>query len=340
MTALREYRRLEAIGLWREHAADQRREVIVSLGDASLVMSSVSGAALGHWSLPAVERLNPGKLPALYTPARDSEEELELSDPEMIEAIERVRSAIARSRPRPGRLRVALTVGLIAAGGLIAVFWLPGALTRQTVSLLPEAKRIEIGEQLLGEMITIAGRPCGGQGGRTALLRLVTRTFGGDGPTPRVVLFPELIPDTTSLPGNFIVASAALVEDFETPEVFAGYLLAENLRADLRDPVEVFLAEAGLNVTFRLLTTGQIAPDPIHAHAARLLSRDTEMAPDDALIERFAAARISSEPYAFALDVSGESVLGLIEANPMRGQAAEPVLDDGDWVSLQEICSS
>ncbi len=339
MTVLQEYRRLEALGLWRERADDQRREVVVSLGDATLMMSAASGEAIGHWSLPAVERLNPGKIPALFAPAPDSEEELEIAEPEMIEAIERVRSAIARSRPRPGRLRVALTAGLIAAGGVIAIFWLPDALTRQTVSLLPEAKRIEIGEQLLGEMITIAGRPCGGQGGRTALLRLVTRTFGGDGPAPRVVLFPELIPDTTSLPGNFIVASAALVEDFETPEVFAGYLLAENLRGDLRDPVEVFLAEAGLNVTFRLLTTGEISSDAIHTHAARLLSRDTEMAPDDALIERFAAARISSEPYAFALDVSGESVLGLIEANPMRGQAAEPVLDDGDWVSLQEICS-
>ncbi len=338
MTALAEYRRLEAIGLWRERAEDQRREVIVSLGKATLVLSSAAGQALGHWSLPAVERVNPGKAPALYTPGDDSEELLEISDPDMVEGIERIRIAISRTRPRPGRLRMALSGGIAAAIGVLAVFWLPGALIRQTVSLLPEAKRLEIGEQLLLRMTTLVGRPCNGPGGRTALVRLSARTFGGDGP-PQLVIFPATIPDTISLPGNIVAASAALAEDFETPDVIAGYLLAERVRRDTHDPVEVFLTEAGLGVTFHLLTTGEVAPEPIHAHAARLLSREALAVPSQALLEQFARAQISSQPYAFARDVSGETVLHLIEADPMRGQAAEPVLNDADWVSLQEICT-
>lgn len=339
MTALEQYNRLEALGLWRERADEQRREVVVSLGEATLVMSSASGDALGHWSLPAVERLNPGKSPALYAPARDSDEELEIADADMIAAIERIRTAIAKARPRPGRLRLVLGVSFIATAAALAVFWLPGALTRQTVSLLPEAKRVEIGQQLLAQMTHIAGRPCTGRGGRTALLRLAVRTFGADN-APQLVIFPATIPDTLGLPGNIVAASAALAEDFETPEVFAGYLLAEAVRVAASDPVEVFLSEAGLGVTFRLLTTGEIADEAIHAHAARLLSRDGAQVSDAALLERFEAAQISSQPYAFARDVSGEQVLGLIEADPMRGNAGEPVLSDADWVSLQEICSS
>lgn len=339
MTALDEYRRLEAIGLWREQADDQRREVVVALGEATLVMSSPAGAALGHWSLPAVERLNPGKSPALYAPANDSDEELEIADADMVAAIERIRTAIAKSRPRPGRLRLVLAVGFTAVIGVLGVFWLPGALIRQTVSLLPEAKRVEIGRQLLGQMTHIAGRPCAGPGGRTALLRLSIRTFGTDGAT-QLVMFPATIPDTISLPGNIVAASAALAEDFETPEVLAGYLLAEAVRRDQLDPVETFLSEAGLSVTFRLLTTGQIADDAIHAHAARLLSRDAVMIDEGALLERFETSQISSQPYAFARDVSGESVLGLIEADPMRGGSGPAVLSDADWVSLQEICAS
>ena len=35
MTALRKYARLEASGLWRSGADAQRRDVIVSIGDAS-----------------------------------------------------------------------------------------------------------------------------------------------------------------------------------------------------------------------------------------------------------------------------------------------------------------
>ena len=339
MTALEGYKRLESLGLWREQAEDQRREVIVSLGEATLVMSSASGAALGHWSLPAVERLNPGKRPALYAPARDSVEELEIADTEMVDAIERIRTAIAKARPRPGRLRLVLGLTSVVVAGLAGVFWLPDALTRQTVSLLPEAKRVEIGQQLLTQMTNIAGRPCLGRGGRTALLRLSVRTFGTD-EAPQLVLFPATIPDTISLPGNIIAASAALAEDFETPEVMAGYLLAEATRRAAQDPLETFLSDAGLGVTFRLLTTGEIAEEAIHAHAARLLSRDTAMVETGALLERFEAAEISSQPYAFARDVSGESVLGLIEADPMRGGAGPVVLNDADWVSLQEICSN
>lgn len=338
MTALDEYRRLEALGLWREQADDQRREVIVALGEATLVMSSPNGGALGHWSLPAVARLNPGKSPALYAPDTDSTEELEIADTVMVDAIEKIRAAVAKSRPRPGRLRLVLGVGFIATVGLLGVFWLPDALIRQTVSLLPEAKRVAIGQQLLVQMTQIAGRPCGGSGGRTALMRLSIRVFGPEAP-PQLVMFPATIPATVSLPGNIIAASAALVEDFETPEVFAGYLLAEGARQIGHDPVGVFLSEAGLGVTFRLLTTGQIDDTEIHAHAARLLSRETAMLDNAVLLERFSAAQISSQPYAFARDVSGESVLDLIEADPMRGGSGPVVLGDADWVSLQEICA-
>jgi hypothetical protein len=37
--------------------------------------------------------------------------------------------------------------------------------------------------------------------------------------------------------------------------------------------------------------------------------------------------------------VSGESVLALIEADPMRGQVPEPLISDEDWLSLQNVCT-
>ncbi len=71
MTALKKYQKLESTGLWRESARGQRREVIVNFGEASLVLSDPrSENALSHWSLPAVERLNPGEMPATLRPRR------------------------------------------------------------------------------------------------------------------------------------------------------------------------------------------------------------------------------------------------------------------------------
>ena len=150
MTALAQYQRLEAPGLWRENAQAQRREVIVAVGDATLTISDMNDRPLAHWSLAALARANPGKRPAIYHPDGDPSEQLELAvdATEMVEAIEKLRSAIARRRPHPGRLRLvflALSLGTVLAGG---VFWLPGALRQHAVSVVPEAKRAELGAAL------------------------------------------------------------------------------------------------------------------------------------------------------------------------------------------------
>ena len=336
MTVLEQYKRLEATGLWREAPDAQRREVLVSLGDATLMISTMAEVALTHWSLPAVARLNPGRQPALYAPGAETEERLEIDDPDMVAALEMVLAAIDKRRPHPGRLRlwIGASLGAVLVG--LGIFWLPEALTRQTVALLPPASREAIGNDLLQEIGRLAGPICTNPRGSLALARLARRTFGD--PAPRVAVLPSSIPETLALPGGILVVNAALVEDHETPEVLAGYLLAEDARQAAVDPMLTLLTEAGLGTTFRLLTTGEIDAEPLHAHAARLLSREATPVADADLLPRFVAANISTAPYAFALDISGETVIGLIEANPVRTIPSEPLLSDADWISLQDIC--
>ena len=71
MTALTEYERLEATGLWRATAEAQRREVLVSVGEATLTIADFNNRALAHWSLAAIDRQNPGEYPAIYSPDGD-----------------------------------------------------------------------------------------------------------------------------------------------------------------------------------------------------------------------------------------------------------------------------
>ena len=106
------------------------REVIVSVGDATLVLSDPrTDRPLSHWSLPAVVQLNPGVTPAIYAPTTTGEDEtVTIDDPLMIEAIARVQGAVASHRAHTGRLRNGLLVlAILAALGWL-VFWLPGAL--------------------------------------------------------------------------------------------------------------------------------------------------------------------------------------------------------------------
>ncbi|RBI75667.1 hypothetical protein DQW77_04670 [Roseovarius sp. TE539] len=339
MTALSEYQRLEASGLWRASRDAQRCDVIVSVGDATLVITDLQDRALAHWSLAAIERANPGRTPAIYHPDGDPGETLELAESEeqMILAIEKLRSAIDRKRPHPGRLR--LVSLLLAAMALIAlaVFWLPGAVRDHALAVVPEVKRSEIGEALFARIQSVTGPPCRSSGGPRALGRLSERlpAAGHDG---RLIVVRDGVEDTVHLPGGTILINRALVEDHEEPDIVAGYVIAERLRTRMRDPLDRLLAERGLWSSLKLLTTGQLSTAALQAHAEHILKQAPAPLSDAALLRGFAEWSVRSTPYAYARDISGESTIALIEADPFAATAPAPVLSDADWLRLQAIC--
>ncbi len=335
MTALHKYARLEATGLWRATPDGQRREVVVSVGDATLVISDMKDQALTHWSLAALERANPARFPAIYHPDGDPGETLEIDEDavQMIEAIETLRRAVLRSRPRPGRLRwvgVGVSVLLVLA---VAVFWLPGALQDHTLRVVPGVKRAAIGEALLKRIERVAGAACAEANGVRALARLAARLKVG-----RIVVLPAMTRPSLNLPGGLIVLNRSVIEDYEEPDVAAGYVLTEQTLKAETDPLRDLLRAAGLRENFRLLTTGDVAPSALDAYAEYMLTTPPRVPPLAAQLARFDAAALRSTPYAYARDMTGETVLALIEGDPMNGRLTEPLLSDADWLQLQNIC--
>lgn len=337
MTALRKYERLESTGLWRAAPDAQLLEVVVGLRDATVVLSDPkTEMALSAWSLPALSRLNPGKSPAVFAPGDDAEETLELQDPEMIDALETVRAAMLRRRPRAGRLRGgmlgATTVALIAIG----VFWLPDRLTRYTASVLPFATRAALGNLALDDLARLTGSPCDSKPGVTASLALGLRV-NPDQP-PFVVVVREGLTTPMHFPGGVVVLPASLLHLIDGPEAVAGFVLAETLRAKAADPAITLLQYAGFTATVRLLTTGEMRPGALSGYGETLLGTKAAPLAPETLLAAFAATDLSTSPYAFALDPTGETTLPLIEADPFLGGSPRPVLPDGDWLNLQAIC--
>ena len=335
MTALTKYDRLEATGLWRQTPSDQRREVVVSIGDATLVISDMNDQAITHWSLAAVERQGSSNHPAVFNPDGDPSETLELLDAEseMIDAIETLRRAVLKSRPRPGRLR---SVGLlVSVGSVLAalVFWLPDALQNHTLGVVPDVTRTKIGDSLLARIERVAGKPCRKPNAAPALKMLALRTSA-----PDVVILRSGVRDSLSLPGGTVILNKALVEDFEEPDVAAGYILAEMQRAADRDPLEALLDHAGLRASFTLLTTGNLPSTALDDYAEAVLTQARPAVADESLLSAFEAANIRSTPYALAVDVTGELTVGLIEADPIKPEDSRPLLRDADWLRLQAIC--
>ncbi len=337
MTALKKFARLECPGVWRPSPETRRQEVIVSFGDASLVISTSSGQPISHWSLAAVLRINrQDELPALYTPAADALETLELEDELMIDAIEEVRGAIMKARPRKGRLRMVLVTAFVACAIAAVAYWLPGALLRHTVSVVPEPVRAEIGTQIFRDIARIAGNPCRSTRGDQALAKLHARLLepGKGG----LMVLPGGIVSTVSLPGGLILLNRSLVEDYDSPDVAAGYILAEAVRRSETDPLAKLLRSLGTVATARLLTTGHLPAESLESYARMLATTPAAPVDDASLLKRFDQAGVSSTPYAYARDVTGQSTAQLIEQDPMRSGGARQLLQDGEWVSLQGIC--
>ena len=341
MTAVDKYLRLECPGLWRAAAAAQLREVVVGLRDATLLLSDPrTGMALTHWSLPAVERINGSDLPAIFTAGRlddgEAAETLEVEDPDMIAALDTIHVALVRRRPHPGRLRGVMVVSVLTVVALFAVLWLPGAMIRHTASVLPQATRVQIGKLALADLGRLTGSPCATPLGKRAAATLAQRlSSAGVG---EIAVVRDGLAETANLPGGLIVVGQALLDRSEDPEVLAGYLLAEVVRAEQSDPVIPLLTHAGLMATFRLLTTGQLPTGSVALYAEVLLKSPAVTADDERLLDRFATVNLASTTYARAVDPSGETTLALIEADPFKGHSPAPILDDNDWVSLQGIC--
>lgn len=333
MTALLDYDRLETVGVWRASETEQRRDVTVSLGSATVVIYDGAGRALAHWSLPAMLRQNPGKEPAVYAPGPDAPEELEIADPEMIDAIERIRSAIDKRRPRQGRLRFALMAAALVAVLAAGVAWIPDALVRHATNVVPPVKRAELGARILDHVQRLSGSPCETHAGVAALTRLHSRLFPGR--EGRLVVLSSGAINTGHLPGGVILLSRRLVEDHDTPDVAAGYILAEALRAAKQDPIGAMLEQVGPANAARLLTTGDVPEAALALYAEHFMTQAPGPVDDEALLMAFREARVASTPYAFARDITGESTLSLIEADP---GAATAVLPDSAWIGLQEIC--
>ncbi|QUJ75475.1 hypothetical protein KDD17_10875 [Sulfitobacter albidus] len=334
MTALTRYARLEATGLWRPDTGAQRQEVIVSIGDATLVISDLNDTALTHWSIPAIARA-PGSEGATYHPDGDTGETLDLppNESEMINAIETLRLAVARTRPRPGRLRWLGALASVSAVAALVLFWLPGAMRDNTLRVVPQVKREALGVAIIDRVQRVAGPMCSDAAGLRAL-RSLGRRLG----TTKLAVVPGLTRPALHLPGGVIVLDRSVFEDWEEPDVAAGFILAELALQVERDPLARLLDVAGPWENFRLLTTGELSEQALDAYAEHLITSAPDTPDTPNLLALFEGTDVPATPYARARDITGETTLALIEGDPMQGRDTEPLLPDSSWLRLQNLC--
>lgn len=338
MTALPQYVRLESPGLWRDSLDAQRREVIVVFGDATLMLADARSAIpLTHWSLAALIRRNPGRKPAIFAPSDDPGEILEIADEDMIGAIEKVLSAIESGRPHPGRLRGWLTGAIIVAILAGIALWLPSGLINQAARVATDTRRQDVGRAILADMTRYTGAVCHSTAGDAALGVLAERLPGEN---LTIAIVPRGLKDGgRMLPGNVVAIGRRTLSGPDTPEAVAGAVVATEAAAAGLDPFLDFMKWAGARAALQLLVTGDLPRGVTRDYGKVVLDTPAPAVAPEVLLSAFRAANLSSTPYAYMTDPSGESVLPLIEADPFKGKPAPvAVLKDAQWHALKAIC--
>ncbi|MCC5991865.1 MAG: hypothetical protein JJT99_05010 [Rhodobacteraceae bacterium] len=342
-TALKKYSKLEGPGLWSGAVADQRRDVIVSFGEATLVISdSRSLHVLSHWSLAAVERLNPGAHPALFSPDGGAEEVLELDDTLLIEALEEVRAALITQPGWFERLRLPVMLALSAAALGLGALLLPPALVDHTAAIVPMAKRAEIGERILADLQQSGAQLCQGAQGAAALAMLSRVLF--DVPVRVVVMrdLPAAPPRIQPLPGAVLLVDAGVLYLADNVDSLAGALVMARLHAQAQDPLRPLLYHVGVITTFRLLTTGSLRPGAARGYARIALSRPLPDLSGGDLAAAFhgrVGLLAALQANAALHDPALTEMLATL-APAARPDTPTAALTDGQWVSLQNICDS
>ena len=294
-------------------------------GNATLVLSDFSEQPLTHWSLAAVEKVAEVEGVALFAADAGTEEMIEMSDPQMIEAIGEVTEmARAAARPAPPRrgLRWPVLGGLTLAALLGALAWWGPGLARDYARGLvsPEQERL-LSTRIMGGLNVT---PCRAPEGRAALALLERRL------DLRLRVMPWSQPRLARLPDGTVLLSRDVVETARSAEEVAGWAaLAAAGRHD--SPLDRWIDGVGMPELMRFLALAEV-PDAGIARMRELLRvQAVPTGPDAVAAAGVSLAEAEIDPRPFAARNAA--------APPALPETMRPVYaKDRDWVALQNIC--
>ncbi len=274
MTAAPGFALLEAVGWYAERPEDPAREVLVSFGDASLVIQSFDETPIAHWPIGGLVEI---RGPAAMTLAPDAEapERLTLQDRDMIAAIRALRPggprapAGRRRRPPLGQIIALALAALAALLGWRVWPSIPDLLAAQT----PPAARAALGDAVVAAYAGAA--VCDDPAARRALVALARplANIPADGPVALSVVDVARTDDALAVaaPGGRVVILRAALRRAEAPETLLRAVAEALVEAEARSPTAAALAAAGV-AGLRAALGGSLRAAAVTEAGARLLA--------------------------------------------------------------------
>ncbi|MFK7941367.1 MAG: M48 family metallopeptidase [Paracoccaceae bacterium] len=368
MTALDDFAKLEAEGAFFEASATVPRDVVVSFGERSLVISDFSDRVLVHWPLASLDLQEDGASDVAVLPDPASAERVVLSDPVMIAALRKVcpgRQDVDATLQR--RRSIGVRGMLLCIAILAGLIWLAKENLGHLAGMVPPGRADALGAAMAKDVAELLGNGtgvpqiCNAPEGVAALEKLVARLLPAETlPHPlRVSVLDHADVDGIALPGGHILLLRGVLDHAESPEEAAGVLAHLMGHVKHGDPVRQAIRAAGFQSVLGLVI-GDILRDGVVVPASRAALEPyqdmaVEVSADTVVHELLEEAGLPSLPYARFVDRLGSSgseaagSLGLhpdpgtraaaaVEADRIGANAFAPALDDRTWIALQNIC--
>ena len=334
MTALKKYQRLECIGLWRSDLSAQRREVILSFGKATLVLTDSQNRVLSHWSLAAVE-VQKGKMgEATLRPGAEAEETVEIKDKVMLEALLKVRKEINQKGSYPGKLRLIIAILTLAVISSVTIFLGPPAVVSYASKVLPNAKRLQLGQALGQRIGQLAGPYCKNPEGTIAAQKLAKRLDSKN--LKQILVLPGYRSKAIIIPGGMVVLFENMIKTTSNPEVTAGYILSALADYENEEPIQLHLSKVGFPISLSLIMSNELSETQIDKLAENALDLSPHPASNSSIVNSFRNAQVSTTPFAQLLSEKNSEYL--INNDPYPESSPNLILPDGAWLGLQSIC--
>lgn len=324
MTALSQFERLEAMARWHDATHPAGREVVLSLGDATLTLRDPGNeTALDHWSLPALQRLNPGQYPARFALQQDAlhnqrdklSDWLETDDPLMISAIEKLQSAVERHHRGhvSNHHRRGYVIGILVALLGFAALW--RALPDYVSWIAPPAQYDQMDVSMISALEAHDLWVCSEPRGRTILNDIASEL--SIAPSKLIVMEgPALPARVVSLPGGTKIIAASWLKAMDGPDELRKQLLDGMSDVQGTQDFAQALRSTGPKTVIRTLLGYPITAREMARTSENWLKQMAITPPSEPDLQTRNRAEITQNEFP-------ESFQGL---------------DDQSWLLLQQIC--
>ncbi|MEO1468561.1 MAG: M48 family metallopeptidase [Pseudomonadota bacterium] len=363
---------LETQGRYFDGESARAKEVIVGLGQRSIVIFGHGDVAIAHWPLGALRASRGGGIGELtLMPGFDSGEQLIIDDPEMIRIVKKVCPRLYRSPGRNKGVRRAVVWGGLAVGSVATiVFVIMPAMADRLAPMVPFERARALGDASVQQQAAFLARSsrfedglCDGPKGRAALDKMTARLMPhADLPYPtRVDVLDSEIVNATASGGGRVLLYRGLIDKSKSPEEVAG-VLAHEMGHEVHHHVMTGVLRRAGTTGVLAIVLGDFFGGGAAAGLGELMietsyTREHEREADDQAIAIMTAAGLPTTPFAgFFARMEDEygstpAALELISSHPQPGDRAEkaraantvgsqydPILTDAEWVALQNIC--